>query len=88
MTHSDPAGLARFLTLADVASELAISVRQAYGLVRSGELPAIKVGVSGQWRIESTVLQAYIDSKYEQNRRRGLWHQAEYADVAELFGDR
>ncbi len=88
MTHSDPAGLARFLTLADVASELSISVRQAYGLVRSGELPAIKVGVSGQWRIENSVLQAYIDGKYEENRRRGLWQQAEYADVAELFGDR
>jgi len=88
MTPSDPAGLARFLTLADVASELAISVRQAYGLVRSGELPAIKVGVSGQWRIEATVLQAYIDGKYEENRRRGMWQQAEYADVAELFGDR
>lgn len=88
MTHSDPAGLARFLTLADVASELAISVRQAYGLVRSGELPAIKVGVSGQWRIENTVLEAYIAGKYEENRRRGMWQQAEYADVAELFGDR
>jgi excisionase family DNA binding protein len=88
MTHSDPGGLARFLTLADVASELAISVRQAYGLVRSGELPAIKVGVSGQWRIENSVLQAYIDGKYEENRRRGMWQQAEYADVAELFGER
>ncbi len=88
MTHSDPGGLARFLTLADVASELAISVRQAYGLVRSGELPAIKVGVSGQWRIETSVLQAYIDGKYEENRRRGMWQQAEYADVTELFGER
>lgn len=88
MTHSDPAGLGRFLTLADVASELAISVRQAYGLVRSGELPAIKVGVSGQWRIENTVLEAYIAGKYEENRRRGLWQQAAYADVAELFSER
>ncbi len=88
MTHSDPAGLARFLTLADVATTLAISVRQAYALVRSGELPAIKVGASGQWRVENTVLQTYIDGKYEETRRRGMWQQAEYADVTELFGDR
>lgn len=88
MTHSDPAGLARFLTLADVATVLAISVRQAYALVRSGELPAIKVGASGQWRVENSVLDAYIEGKYEENRRRALWQQAAYADVTELFGDR
>ena len=88
MTLSDPAGLARFLTLADVATVLAISVRQAYALVRSGELPAIKVGASGQWRVENSVLDAYIEGKYEENRRRALWQQAAYADVTELFGDR
>jgi excisionase family DNA binding protein len=88
MTLSDPAGLARFLTLADVATVLAISVRQAYALVRSGELPAIKVGASGQWRVENSVLDAYIEGKYEENRRRAMWQQAAYADVTELFGDR
>jgi len=88
MSHTDPAGLARFLTLADVATALAISVRQAYGLVRSGELPAIKVGASGQWRVENTVLEAYIAGKYEENRLRGMWQQAQYADVTDLFGDR
>jgi hypothetical protein len=34
------------------------------------------------------VLQSYIDGKYEENRRRALWQQAEYADVAELFVER
>src|SRR5689334_17880453 len=42
MTGSDGA-LGRFLTLADVAEILNVSAGQAYGLVRSGELPAIKV---------------------------------------------
>ncbi|MEO5534743.1 MAG: helix-turn-helix domain-containing protein [Pseudolysinimonas sp.] len=88
MTASDPAALARFLTLADTSEVLAISLSQAYALVRSGELPAIKVGGAGHWRVETTVLQAYIDGKYEENRRRGLWQQAEYADVAELFIER
>lgn len=79
--------LARFLTLADTAEVLAISLSQAYALVRSGELPAIKVGGSGHWRVERTVLQAYIDGKYEENRRRALWQQAQFADIPELFVD-
>ena len=78
----------RFLTLADTAEVLNISVSQAYALVRSGELPAIKIGGQGHWRIERDVLEGYIAGKYEENRRRNLWNQAEYADVAELFADR
>lgn len=88
MTHSEAGGLARFFTLAEAAEVLAISVSQAYALVRSGELPAIKIGGTGHWRVERTVLQGYIDGKYEENRRRALWQQAEYADVAEIFIDR
>src|SRR6201990_2118977 len=41
---------ARFLQLADVAEELSVTVSQVYHMVRSGELPAIKVGGRGQWR--------------------------------------
>jgi excisionase family DNA binding protein len=84
MTADDAGKLARFLTLAETAEVLAISVNQAYALVRSGELPAIKIGGNGHWRVENTVLQAYIDGKYEENRRRNLWHQAAYADLPEL----
>jgi excisionase family DNA binding protein len=56
----------RFLTLADVAETLNISSAQAYALVRSGELRAIKVGGRGQWRVEATELEAYIERAYEQ----------------------
>ncbi|GLY28419.1 helix-turn-helix domain-containing protein [Kineosporia sp. NBRC 101731] len=58
----------RFLELADVAEELSISVRQAYTLVRSGELPAIQVGGRGQWRVETSVLEEYIQNKYAETR--------------------
>lgn len=58
----------RFLELADVAEELNISVRQAYTLVRSGDLPAIRVGGRGQWRVEATVLEEYIQRKYAETR--------------------
>lgn len=59
---------ARFLTLADVAEVLNVSASQAYALVRSGELPAIKVGGRGQWRVEATALEEYISRMYEQTR--------------------
>lgn len=56
----------RFLTLADVAEVLSVSAAQAYALVRSGDLRAIKVGGRGQWRIEESELEAYIQRLYAQ----------------------
>jgi excisionase family DNA binding protein len=79
-------GLGRFLTIADTAEILNVSASQAYAIVRSGELPAIKVGGSGHWRVERTVLESYIEAKYEESRRLSLWNQSNYADLPELFG--
>ena len=59
----------RFLRLDQVAEELATSQSQAYALVRAGELPAIKIGGRGQWRIERTALEEYIARMYDQTRR-------------------
>jgi len=56
----------RFLTLADVAETLNISASQTYALVRSGELPAIKIGGRGQWRVEASELESYIARMYTQ----------------------
>lgn len=58
----------RFLQLTDVAEVLNISSAQAYALVRSGELPAIKVGGRGQWRVEASELEDYIQRMYAQTR--------------------
>jgi excisionase family DNA binding protein len=58
----------RFLTLADVAEVLNISASQTYALVRSGDLPAIKIGGRGQWRVEASALEEFIARKYEQTR--------------------
>jgi excisionase family DNA binding protein len=54
----------RFLLLSDVAAELNVSDSQVYHMVRSGELPAIKIGGRGQWRVERTKLEEYISGKY------------------------
>ncbi|WP_436523436.1 helix-turn-helix domain-containing protein [Actinoplanes sp. HUAS TT8] len=55
---------ARFLLLSDVAAELNVSDSQVYHMVRSGELPAIKIGGRGQWRVERAKLEEYIQGKY------------------------
>jgi excisionase family DNA binding protein len=58
----------RFLTLADVAEVLSTSSAQVYALVRRGDLPAIKIGGRGQWRVEATQLEAYIERMYDEAR--------------------
>ncbi|KGN36994.1 helix-turn-helix domain-containing protein [Knoellia subterranea] len=58
----------RFIPLTEVSEVLDISSAQAYALVRSGELPAIKVGGRGQWRVETTELENYIQRMYSQTR--------------------
>ena len=61
-------GTPRFLTLADVAEVLNTSSAQVYALVRRGELPAIKIGGRGQWRVEVDELERFIQQKYAEAR--------------------
>lgn len=66
----------RFLTLADVADVLNISLSQARALVRSGDLKAIQVGGRNQWRVEAAELEAYIQRMYARTQERiaaGAW---------------
>ena len=58
----------RFIQLSDVSEILDISSTQAYALVRSGELTAIKVGGRGQWRVEATELENYIQRMYSETK--------------------
>ena len=58
----------RFLTLADVAEVLNTSAAQVYALVRRGDLPAIKIGGRGQWRVEASMLEEYIQRMYAEAR--------------------
>jgi excisionase family DNA binding protein len=69
MTGSVPGDSPRFLQLADVAQILNISAAQAYALVRSKALPAIKVGGRGQWRVEAAQLEAYIRRAYDETEK-------------------
>ncbi len=81
-TPADSVG--RFLTLADTAEILSISAAAALELVRSNELPAIRIG--GSWRIERMVLETYIEAKYEESRRMALWQGSDLSSIPELSG--
>jgi excisionase family DNA binding protein len=59
-----PAQTPRFLTLADVAEILNTSTAQVYALVRRQELPAIKIGGRGQYRVEAARLEDFIQRSY------------------------
>lgn len=87
---TDPASLTptmRFLTLADAADVLSLTVHEVSGLVRSGELTALRMGENGPWRIEDSALEGFIAARYEEAQRAARWNQAEFSNVTELaFG--
>jgi excisionase family DNA binding protein len=62
--------LQRFMSLPDVAETLDISLSQVQALVRRGDLVAVKIGGRGQWRVETTELESYIQRLYAQARER------------------
>ena len=71
----------RFLLLADVAEILNTSSAQVYALVRRKELKAIKIGGRGQWRVEDSELEAFIQRMYDQTDTFIDEHPFEDADL-------
>ncbi|HWU60010.1 MAG TPA: helix-turn-helix domain-containing protein [Microbacteriaceae bacterium] len=88
MNAATPEDVGRFLTVADTAEILNVEAKDVLALLRTGELPAIQVGKSGQWRIERAVLETYIEAMYEESRRKALWEQSDFANIPELSGGR
>ena len=64
----------RFFTLEDVAAYLNVSVPQVYSLVRSRELPAVKIGGRGVWRVDREQLNAYIERLHEETNEWAREH--------------
>ncbi len=89
MNDSVPSpAVGRFLTLSDTAEILSLSAAEVHDLVRTGELPAIRLGTSGVWRVERIVLESFIEAKYEEARRMALWQQSDFGNIPELSGGR
>jgi excisionase family DNA binding protein len=51
----------RLLTLSEAAQLLQVSTRTLHRMIRSGDLPALKVG--GQWRLRETQLQQWLERR-------------------------
>jgi excisionase family DNA binding protein len=64
----------RFYTLDQTARYLNVSQPQVYALVRSGELPAVKIGGRGVWRVDRHQLEAYIERLLEETREWAKAH--------------
>ena len=60
----------RFLTLADVAETLNLTMSATRALVTCGDLPAIQVGGKKVWRVEESALEHYIQQQYALARQR------------------
>ncbi len=71
----------RFLTLPDVAEILNTSLAQVTALVRRGELRALKLGGRGQWRVETTELEAFIERMYAETQQHLRQQAASSEDV-------
>src|SRR3954454_5211146 len=64
MPDAKPQPRFRFLTIEDVAEELATSPAQIRALIKRRELPALQIGGRGQWRVERAKLEEYIEADY------------------------
>lgn len=49
------------LTLDQVAEELQVNRAGVYAMVRRGELPALKLGGRGMWRVDRRDLETFIE---------------------------
>ena len=59
MATSSDAELQAFLTTEDVLGYLKVTPRTIYRLIRTGELPAVRIG--RQWRFRRTDLDEWLD---------------------------
>ncbi|HYT26942.1 MAG TPA: helix-turn-helix domain-containing protein [Actinomycetota bacterium] len=71
---STPGVEPRFYTLEDVATILNVRVAQVYALVRSGDLPAVKLGGRGVWRVDRNQLEEYIERMHARTREWAKAH--------------
>lgn len=59
---STPQTLGRFFTVAEVARQLRVSNMTVYRLIKSGQLPAVRVGRG--YRIRDDDVRKYLDERY------------------------
>ena len=79
---------APLVSVATAAEVLAVSVSHVYGLVRSGELPALRVGRRGPWRISTSALEMFIAQQYENEMAAAQWRESQWAGIVDISDGR
>jgi len=59
------------LTAEELANFLRIHPSTIYRMARSGDLPAFKVGVGGDWRFSRASFEEWLESRKQKPERRG-----------------
>ncbi|MGB4136975.1 MAG: helix-turn-helix domain-containing protein [Microbacterium sp.] len=85
MAESPLAG-PRFLTPAQVAELLSLTVEDVVALLHEGRLRGAKLGSPARWRVEEQSVDDYLEDQHEEARRAALWQQSETASFPELWG--
>ncbi|UZX05538.1 helix-turn-helix domain-containing protein [Arthrobacter sp. CDRTa11] len=60
----------RFLTVEQVAEELAVGLPTVRQLLKSGELRGLQIGGRGMWRVATKDLEDYIEQAYRVTAER------------------
>ena len=76
----------RYVSLAQVADLLDLSVDEVLHLVHEGRLRGARVGAPAQWRVAERSVGDYLDEQREESRRIALWNQSVNASFPELWG--
>lgn len=84
----DPTAGARYLTPAQVAELLSISVDEVVALVSEGRLRGARLGAPARLRVEEASLSDYLDDQVEEARRMALWNESNVASFPEVWGSR
>lgn len=74
------AEIPKFLKPDEVAEILSVTVSQVYVLMRTGQLPAVKIGRRGVWRVSPEALEAYVAELHVDAGRRREERRAAGAD--------
>lgn len=68
-TPQTEAQLPEYLTISEIASELRVSEFTVTGLVAKGELPALRIGQRGQYRVPRYDYELWKQQQLEKNKQ-------------------
>jgi excisionase family DNA binding protein len=77
-----------FVSVATAAEILAVSISHTYTLIRSGELPALRVGNGGPWRISIAALEAFVTQRYASEWLAAQWREAQWTGIVDIADGR